>query len=505
MSTPPDRTQDTVPDTTTPADGTTEGTGITPSSSPTADAVLAEPVHFIGLGGAGMSAVARVLLGRGLRVSGSDAAESRGLRALAALGADVHVGHSADAVPEAGTVVVSSAIRESNPELAEARRRGLLVLHRSEALAAAMSGRLAVAVAGTHGKTTTTAMITVLLREAGLDPSFAIGGDVASLGVNAEWTGGDVFVAEADESDGSFLNYAPRISVVTNAEADHLDHYGTADAVHAAFRRFADRLPEDGLLIACADDPGAAALAAAIPGTRRVRTYGYAETADLRISATRAVGSTTNSVLSFAVDGLDAEQELQLSVPGRHNILNATAAFAVALELGVDPAVAATGLSLFSGAARRFEERGEGDGVRVFDDYAHHPTEVQAALTAARTVAGEHRVHVLFQPHLFSRTREFAAGFADALSLADTAVVLPVYAAREDPVDDVGGWTITDLMRGPGGAYVADPDEALHVVVGSAQPGDIVLTIGAGDVTQYGTRLVGLLAERGAGPAGTGG
>ena len=473
----------------------------TQPGAPAEPAVLREPVHFIGLGGAGMSAVARVLLGQGLRVSGSDAADSKGLRALAALGAEVHVGHTAGAVPDDGTVVVSSAIREANPELAEARRRGLPVLHRSQALAAAMNGQQAIAVAGTHGKTTTTAMITVLLREAGLDPSFAIGGDVAALGVNAEWTGSGVFVAEADESDGSFLNYTPRIAVVTNAEADHLDHYGTADAVHAAFRAFAQRLPEDGLLVACADDPGAAALAAGVGEPRRVRTYGYAETADLRISATRAMGSTTNSVLSFLVDGLDAEQELQLGVPGRHNILNAAAAFAVALELGVDPAVAATGLALFSGAARRFEARGEGDGVRVFDDYAHHPTEVQAALTAARTVAGEHRVHVLFQPHLFSRTREFATGFADALSLADTATVLPVYAAREDPVDDVGGWTITDLMSG--GSYIEDPDAALHTVTAQARPGDIILTIGAGDVTQYGVRLVTLLRERasGAGPS----
>ncbi len=460
------------------------------------DAGLQEPVHFIGLGGAGMSAVARVLLGQGLAVSGSDAAESKVLRALATLGAEVHVGHSAAAVPDTGTVVVSSAIRATNPELAEARRRGLTVLHRSQALAAAMRGQLAVAVAGTHGKTTTTAMITVLLRQAGLEPSFAIGGDVAALGVNAEWTGGSVFVAEADESDGSFLNYSPQIAVVTNAEADHLDHYGSADAVHAAFRRFAEGLPDDGLLVACADDPGSLQLAAGVPPTRRVRTYGYSATADIRISATRSVGSTTNSVLSFAVDGLDAEQELQLSVPGQHNILNAAAAFAVALELGVDPAVAATGLSLFSGAARRFEARGQGDDVRVFDDYAHHPTEVHAALTAARTVAGEHRVHVLFQPHLFSRTREFAAGFATALALADTATVLPVYAAREDPVDDVGGWTITDLMPEGRGAYVPDPAEALRVVTDQAGPGDIILTVGAGDVTQYGLQLVAQLRGR---------
>ncbi|WP_104179404.1 UDP-N-acetylmuramate--L-alanine ligase [Arthrobacter sp. B0490] len=457
---------------------------------------LREPVHFIGLGGAGMSAVARVLLGQGVRVSGSDAAESKGLRALAALGAEVHVGHSAGAVPDGGTIVISSAIRATNPELAEARRRGLPVLHRSQALAAAMHGQHGVAVAGTHGKTTTTAMITVLLREAGLDPSFAIGGDVAALGVNAAWTGSDVFVAEADESDGSFLNYAPRIAVVTNVEADHLDHYGTAEAVHDSFRQFARRLPEDGLLVACADDPGAAALAEGVHEPCRVRTYGYAATADLRISDTRAVGSTTNSLLSFAVDGLDAQQELQLGVPGRHNILNAAAAFAVALELGVDPAVAAAALSLFSGAARRFEARGEGDGVRVFDDYAHHPTEVEAALTAARTVAGEHRVHALFQPHLFSRTREFAAGFAAALSLADTVTVLPVYAAREDPVDDIGGWTITDLL--PGAAYIEDPDEALRAVTAHARAGDIVLTIGAGDVTQYGVQLVARLRERAA-------
>lgn len=497
-------TGQTAPTATSPGDAGQGGDPAPAVAAPRHAGGLQEPVHFIGIGGAGMSAVARVLLGQGVRVSGSDAAESKGLRALAALGAVVHAGHEAAAVPDRGTVVVSSAIRASNPELQEARRRGLPVIHRSEALAAAMTGRRVVAVAGTHGKTTTTAMITVLLRQAGLAPSFAIGGDVAALGVNAEWAGGDVFVAEADESDGSFLNYDPSVAVVTNAEADHLDHYGTAEAVHEAFRRFAGRVSEDGLLVACADDPGSAALAAAVPTTRRVRTYGYAGTADIRISDTRALGSTTNSILSFAVDGLDAQQELQLGVPGRHNILNAAAAFTVALELGVDPAVAAAGLSLFSGAARRFEARGEGDGVRVFDDYAHHPTEVHAALTAARTVAGERRVHVLFQPHLFSRTREFAAGFADALSLADTTTVLPVYAAREDPVDDVGGWTITERMTGAEAAYVADPEEALRTVVGRAAEGDLVLTIGAGDVTQYGVRLVSLLRDR-AVAAGTGG
>ncbi|NJC22087.1 UDP-N-acetylmuramate--alanine ligase [Arthrobacter pigmenti] len=464
-------------------------------------AVVAElgTVHFIGLGGAGMSAVARVLLGRSVPVSGSDAADSRGLQALAALGARVHVGHDAANLGSADTVVVSSAIRESNPELLEAKTRGLRVLHRSEALAAAMDGRTVVAVAGTHGKTTTTSMITVMLQAAGRAPSFAIGGDVAALGVNAAWEEGEVFVAEADESDGSFLNYRPRIGVVTNVEADHLDHYGSAAAVFESFDRFAALLPDDdGVLVACRDDEGAAALAERTAGSRRVCTYGYGESADVRVSATRAVGSTSNSLLSFTLDGLDSQQELQLGVPGRHNVLNAAAAFAVGLELGVDPAAAAAGLAAFSGAARRFEAKGENRGVRVFDEYAHHPTEVAAAMAAARTVAGDHRVHVLFQPHLFSRTREFAVEFAAALSQADSVRVLDIYAAREDPVPGVTSRRITDRLTVPGG-YFPDAENALREIVHTAQPGDIVLTVGAGDVTRFGPVLVELLAEDGGG------
>ncbi|WP_309123701.1 UDP-N-acetylmuramate--L-alanine ligase [Arthrobacter sp.] len=453
-------------------------------------------VHFIGLGGAGMSAVARVLLGRGVEVSGSDAADSRGLQALAALGARVHVGHDGANLGIADTVVVSSAIRGSNPELVEAEARELRILHRSEALAAAMDGRAVVAVAGTHGKTTTTAMITVMLQAAGANPSFAIGGEVAALGVNAEWADGEVFVAEADESDGSFLNYRPHIGVVTNVEADHLDHYGSADAVYRSFDQFAALLPAgDGVLVACHDDDGAAALAERTAASRRVRTYGYNEGADVRISNTRALGSTSNSVLSFSVDGLDSQQELQLGVPGRHNVLNAAAAFAVGLELGVDPAAAAAGLASFSGAARRFEAKGESGGVRVFDDYAHHPTEVAAALSAARTVAGEYRVHVLFQPHLFSRTQEFAEEFAAALSLADSVRVLDIYAAREDPVEGVTSRLISDRLTVPGG-YAPSADAAMQDIVGSARSGDIILTVGAGDVTRFGPLLVDLLARK---------
>ncbi|MCC9145038.1 MULTISPECIES: UDP-N-acetylmuramate--L-alanine ligase [unclassified Arthrobacter] len=460
-------------------------------------------VHFIGLGGAGMSAVARVLLAQGIPVSGSDSKDSPGLRALEELGATVFVGHDAGHVADADTVVVSTAIREQNPELAEARSRGLRVIHRSVALSAAMGEQDLVAVAGTHGKTTTTAMVTVMLREAGLDPSFAIGGDVAALGVNAAHGTGQVFVAEADESDGSFLNYTPRISVVTNVEADHLDHYGTEEAVFASFDAFAALLPADGLLIACADDAGAVSLVERSPGVR-VATYGYADGADVRVSDTRPAGAGSASILHYTVDGRGAEAELVLQVPGTHNILNAAAAFAVALELGVDPQTAAAGLGTFSGAARRFESRGTARGVQVFDDYAHHPTEVNAALKAARTVAGGHRVHVLFQPHLFSRTRSFAAEFAAALDLADTATVLDIYPAREDPIEGVTSELITSRLNTPGG-YAGSPGEAVARVADGAAAGDIILTVGAGDVTALGAELVARLAAapaRTATPAG---
>lgn len=455
-------------------------------------------IHFIGLGGAGMSAVARLMLARGLSVSGSDARDSPGLRALADLGARVDIGHRPEHVAAADTVVVSTAIRSANPELAAARAAGLRVIHRSVALAAAMGDQRPVAIAGTHGKTTTAAMVAVMLRSAGLDPSFAIGGDVSALGANAALGSGEVFVAEADESDGSFLNYRPEIIVVTNVEADHLDHYGSAEAVVAAFDRFAALLPETGLLVACADDAGAAALAARLSRGRRVRTYGYDETADVRIGASVMTGSTSASTLSFSLDGEEVQQDLALTVPGRHNVLNAAAAFTVGLELMVEPALAAAGLAGFTGAARRFELKGTAGGVRVFDDYAHHPTEVFAALRAARAVAGGHAVHVLFQPHLFSRTRRFALEFAAALELADSATVLDIYPAREDPIPGVTSEFITDELHRPGG-YEADAEEAMEHIVERARPGDIILTVGAGDVTDYGPRIVELLArsERG--------
>ncbi|MBT1002149.1 UDP-N-acetylmuramate--L-alanine ligase [Paenarthrobacter sp. DKR-5] len=454
-------------------------------------AVLADlgRVHFVGIGGAGMSAVARIMLAQGVPVSGSDANESAGLRALAALGARVVAGHSAEAVADVDTVVISSAIRESNPELAVARSRGLTVLHRSEALAAAMAADRVVAVAGTHGKTTTTSMITVLLRGAGLDPSFAIGATVPALGVNAAHGRSDIFVAEADESDGSFLNYRPGIAVVTNVEPDHLDHYGTAEAVYESFRRFAALLPAGGLLVACADDAGSRELGLGVRelGACRVVLYGQDENADVRLLNPAAPGAA----LSLQRDGLAETFPLRLQVPGVHNALNAAAAFAVAVELGVEPAQAAAALAAFAGAARRFEFKGAGRGVRVFDDYAHHPTEVHAALTAARTVAEGHRVHVIFQPHLFSRTREFAAEFAAALDLADTVAVLDIYPAREDPIPGVTSELITARMQH--GSYQPDKAAAVAAAGADARPGDIILTVGAGDVTALGADVVAAL------------
>jgi UDP-N-acetylmuramate--alanine ligase len=440
-------------------------------------------VHFIGIGGVGMSAVARIMVARGVTVSGSDAKDLPVMADLAAAGARISVGYAAANLGDAETVVAGSAIRADNPELAAAKAAGLPVLHRSEALAATMADDLVVAVAGTHGKSTTTSMIAVLLQGAGLDPSFAIGANVPSLGVNAAHGSSSVFVAEADESDGSFLNYRPQIAVVTNVEPDHLDHYGTAEAVYESFDRFTDLLPADGVLVACADDAGALALARRTRerGNTRVVLYGTSDDADLRLSD----GGPGNVSISTAA----GQVPLALQVPGRHNALNAAAAMAVALELGVGAAKAASALAGFSGASRRFEFKGEGRGVRVYDDYAHHPTEVRAAVAAARSVAGDHKVHVLFQPHLFSRTREFAKEFADALNTADTALVLDIYPAREDPIPGVTSELIATHL-GAGGSLVAGGATAVEAMSAAAQPGDIILTAGAGDVTAYGPLIV---------------
>jgi UDP-N-acetylmuramate--alanine ligase len=453
-------------------------------------------VHFIGIGGAGMSGIARIMLARGLPVSGSDAKDSVALAALRALGATVHVGHAPDNVGDVDTVVVSTAIREDNPELVEARRRGLHVVHRAGALASVMVGRRAVAVAGTHGKTTTTSLLTVALQHCGVDPSFAIGGNLNESGANAHNGTGDVFVAEADESDGSFLLYAPTAAVVTNVEPDHLDHYGTAEAVAAAFDAFAGRVEIGGFLVVCADDPGALALAATARGAGiDVRTYGVGASADLRLVGleTKGLGSSFEAVLLGRRLG-----QVELRIPGRHNALNAAAALMVGVGLGFPVERLREGLASFSGTRRRFEHKGTVAGVRVFDSYAHHPTELTADLHAAREVAGGGRVVVVFQPHLFSRTRFFAAEFGQALGLADEVVVMDVYAAREDPEPGVTGALVAAAVPLPPAQVVFEP--SWSAVAGHlaerARPGDVVITCGAGDVTMIGPEVLERLEGR---------
>jgi UDP-N-acetylmuramate--alanine ligase len=480
-------------------------------------------VHFIAIGGAGMSGVARVMLARGLTVTGSDAKKSLVLAALVAEGAEVHIGHDAKHLGEAGdvdTVVISSAIRENNVELREARSRGIRVLHRSQALASVMQGSRRVAVAGANGKTTTTSMLVVALQHCGVDPSFAVGGELAKHGTNAHHGTGEIFVVEADESDGSFLVYRPQVAIVTNVQPDHLDFYGTFEAVQAAYSTFAATVAPDGLLVACADDQGSRDLAdhARAAGTR-VITYGLAADADVRLTDVGGAGLHAHAQLvrtglaggEPGSAGAGSAGRLDIGMPGRHNLLNATAAFVAATEgLGQDPARVLDGLARFTGTRRRFEPKGEAAGVWVVDDYAHNPGKVTAVVETASILAAPGRLIVVFQPHLYSRTRDFAAELANALSPADIVVVMDVYAAREDPMPGVSGALITDRLldhRGRGTQtgrsvyFVPSWSETAPLVSQIAEAGDLVLTVGAGDVTMIGPEILRLLGQPGDQPA----
>lgn len=459
-------------------------------------------VHFTAIGGAGMSGIARIMLARGVTVSGSDSADSALLAELSAAGARVSVGHAADQLGDADTLVVSTAIRPSNPELAEAQRRGLRVLHRAAALASVMLDHQGIAVAGTHGKTTTTSMITTVLLHSGADPSYVIGGILAETGVGAAQGAGRAFVVEADESDGSFLMFSPAAAIVTSVEADHLDNYGTLAAVEAAFAAFAGRITDGGMLLACADDPGARALAGAVRPSVTALTYGTAADASYRITSIQPRGMRTALTVTGGPGTVLAGAgpvQLEIAVPGRHNALNATAAFGLAVQLGVPVADAALGLAAYRGARRRMELKGEADGVQVIDSYAHHPTELAADLAAARDIAAGGRVIAIFQPHLFSRTRLFASDFGTALGAADEVMVLDVYAAREDPEPGVTGKLITDRVPGGGAVFLPDRAAVPAAVASLAKPGDLVLTMGAGDVTQLGPLIVAALRDRAGG------
>lgn len=467
-------------------------------STPVPDPATLGHVHLVAIGGSGMSGVARLLLARGLVVSGSDAQDSATLRALADEGATVHVGHDAAHLDGVDTVVVSSAIREDNPEVAAARSRGLRVLHRSQALAAAATGVRAVAVAGANGKTTTTSMIAVALAAAGLDPSFASGSAVPGWETNAHAGQGDAFVIEADESDGSFLVYRPDIAVVTNVQPDHLDFYGTFEQVKAAYRSFAASRRPGGLLVACLDDAGSRELAVADAASGgRVLTYGFDAGADVHLSDPVAAARDDAGFSARATVRLRGAgtQTLRVAAPGLHNLLDAAAAYAVAVSgFGADPGSVLAALADFSGARRRFEVVGTVRGVTVVDDYAHNAGKVAALLSTAVRLVGADRVHVVFQPHLYSRTRDFADGFGAALAEADDVVLLEVYGAREGPIPGVTSALVADAVRAHNPRarveVASDPGSVPAGLAARARAGDLVLVVGAGDVTRLAPRVV---------------
>jgi len=451
-------------------------------------------IHLVGIGGVGMAPLARAMLGRGLPLSGSDIKDSATVGELRALGASIAIGQAPENLDGVDTVVVSGDIPVDNVEVVEAKARGLRVLHRASALAALMPGYRSVAVAGTHGKTTTSSMVTVALRHAGLDPSFVIGGEIGTTGESGHAGSGDVLIAEADESDGTFTHYRPDVSVITNIELDHPDHFADVVQVRAEFQDFADRLRPGGTLVCYGDDPAARAIAdrTAARGVR-VLTYGAGEDVDIRVTDVGTVGGFPTFKLVIAGETLGP---VTLSVPARHNALNAAAAFGVALALGVDVKPYLEGVAGFSGARRRMQLLGEASGVKVYDDYGHHPTEIASVLSAARELAGQGRVIAAFQPHRYFRTNTFLHEFGPALGAADVVVVLDVYAHGEKPIPGVGGDVIAAETGLPAEASVFEPDfdRVPQRLAELAGPGDLVVTVGAGDVTEIGPRLLKLLA-----------
>lgn len=468
-------------------------------------------VHMVGIGGAGMSGIARILLDRGALVSGSDAKESRGVAALRARGALISIGHDGanlDLLPGGPTAVITThaAIPKTNPELVEARRRAVPVILRPAVLAKLMSGHRTLLVTGTHGKTTTTSMLIVALQHSGFDPSFAVGGDLGEAGTNAHHGSGEVFVAEADESDGSLLEYTPNVAIVTNIEADHLDFFGTPQAYVEVFDKFVERLAPGGALVVCADDPGAAELAdrSAAMGVRVLR-YGSAPADGLAGSILSWEQQGTGALAHIQLAGRPHPTAMRLAVPGRHMALNALAALLAAVEAGAPLDSVLDALAGFEGVRRRFELVGTSGGVRVFDDYAHHPTEVRAALTALRDLVRQGsgvqmgnpgRSIVVFQPHLYSRTKTFAREFADALGTADQVFVLDVYAAREQPLTGISGASIAEHVSAPV-TYLPDFSSVAQHVADAVRPGDVVVTMGAGDVTMLGPEIIAALDAAG--------
>ncbi|HVU91961.1 MAG TPA: UDP-N-acetylmuramate--L-alanine ligase [Jatrophihabitans sp.] len=441
-------------------------------------------VHIMGIAGSGMSALARILLERGLTVTGCEARESNTAIGLRALGAEVLIGHSPDHLADADTFVYTTAINPRHPEMAAARESGKHFLRRAAALAAALEGKQCIAVAGTHGKTSTTSLLVVAAQACGADPSFAIGGNLYESGRNAHLGNGPFAVVEADESDGSFLLTRPAAAVITNVEADHLENYGDLEGIFRAFEQFVDRIDPDGLLLIGADDPGARRVGEyARRSGRTVRSYGLAEDADVRVSD--VVTSADAVEFTVAGPGIPQRRVRVGALIGAHMAVNATAALALAGHLGLDLDVVARSWAGFGGVHRRFESHGEGGGVRVYDDYAHHPTEIEASLRAAKqALAGTGKLIAVFQPGTYSRTQTFAAEFARALEIADVAVVMDIFPAREEPIPGVTGATISDLIELAPERVIYEPhyDAVPERVAAVARPGDLVITMGIGNV-----------------------
>ncbi len=453
-------------------------------------------VHFVGIGGIGMSGIAEVLLNLGFGISGSDLKGSALTQRLASLGATIFEGHRAENVARAEVVVTSSAISHDNSEVAEARRRHIPVIQRAEMLAELMRLKYGIAIAGMHGKTTTTSMVAAVLAGGQLDPTVVVGGRIGALGSNA-WLGKSRYlVAEADESDRSFLKLSPIISVVTNLDREHMDTYRNMRDVRRTFVEFMNRVPFYGTVVACYDDPMLRRLLRLVH--RRVVTYGMRKGADFQIKpVARTDANQGQPVTRFQVCYGDRDLGVfTLHVPGVHNTLNATAAIAVGLALDITPDQIRSGLEAFTGVDRRFQLRGQASGVSVVDDYGHHPTEIRATLAAARQ-CGYRRVHVVFQPHRYTRTRDLMTEFATAFSDADSLYLLDIYAASEKPIEGISGEALALAMqaRGHAAKYAASFAEAAQSVAADAQPGDMILTLGAGSVSQLGPMILEMIQQ----------
>jgi UDP-N-acetylmuramate--alanine ligase len=446
--------------------------------------------HFIGIGGIGMSGIAEILLNLEMKVSGSDLRRGPVTDRLAQMGATIYEGHAAGNIEGATVVVTSSAVSAANPEVIEARARKIPVIQRAEMLAELMRLKYGIAIAGMHGKTTTTTMVAAVLAAGGLDPTVVVGGRVDALGSNAKLGSSQYLVAEADESDRSFLKLSPILAVITNLDREHMDCYRDMADVESAFLTFIDKLPFYGAVTACMDNP---LLAAILPlAHRRVFTYGVAPEADYRLEFLSAAVGKGSFACFQVVTAVGTLGPFELCVPGRHNVLNATAAVAIADQLGVSAEKIAEGLSHFRGVDRRFQLRGTARGVTVVDDYGHHPTEIRATLAAARE-CGYGRIHVVFQPHRFSRTLDLLDQFAGAFKDADTVTVLPIYAASEQPIPGVTAERLAASIEGPQVHFAPDFPAAVAAAAAQARKGDLILTLGAGSVSQLGPQILAAL------------